>query len=231
MKRENSFYRRFGKRAFDLCFVVTSAPLLLPIGGVVALLVRLGLGTPVLFRQRRIGLDGEPFTLRKFRTMRDDRCGDGRLAPDEERLTRLGALLRRSSLDEIPEFLNVLSGEMSLVGPRPLLPEYLPLYSTRQARRHETPPGLTGLAQVRGRNIQSWKDRLESDVEYVERLSFALDLSILARTCRMIVTGHGVSAAGHATMPRFRGNDPRNDESPREPETMKSDSERKGART
>jgi lipopolysaccharide/colanic/teichoic acid biosynthesis glycosyltransferase len=197
-------YRRFGKRLLDLvaaslALVVTS-PLLL--GS--ALLVRLRMGSPVLFRQRRPGLGGRSFTLLKLRTMRPERGND---LPDSERLTPLGRRLRRWSVDELPELWNVLRGEMSLVGPRPLLEEYLDRYSPEQARRHEVLPGITGWAQVHGRNETSWERRLALDVWYVDNLSAALDLRILLATARMLLSGSGVSAPGHATMPRFRGDE------------------------
>ncbi|WCO65852.1 sugar transferase [Iamia majanohamensis] len=166
---------------------------------VVAGLVRRDLGRPVLFRQLRPGRDGELFELVKLRTMRD---GPG---DDAERLTPLGLALRRTSVDELPELWNVLRGDMSLVGPRPLLPEYLALYSPRQARRHEVRPGLTGLAQVSGRNLVGWDERLELDVQYVERRSLGLDLAIIARTLAAVVRRSGVSADDHATMRPFTG--------------------------
>ncbi len=166
---------------------------------VIAVAIRLTMGTPVLFRQVRPGRHGEPFTLAKFRTMRD---GDG---SDVERLTRFGRLLRATSLDELPELWNVVKGDMSLVGPRPLLMEYLDRYSPRQARRHEVRPGLTGLAQVSGRNLVGWDERLELDVQYVETRSLALDLRIIGRTLAAVVRREGISGEGHATMEPFRG--------------------------
>lgn len=163
----------------------------------VAFAIRLTMGSPVLFCQIRPGLDGEPFTLIKFRTMRD---GPG---DDAERITRLGRFLRSTSLDELPELWNVLRGEMSLVGPRPLLMEYLDKYTERQALRHSVRPGITGLAQVSGRNLVDWEDRLELDVQYVEQWSLWLDLKILARTLVTVVRREGISQEGHATMSRF----------------------------
>jgi sugar transferase EpsL len=190
------------KRAFDvfagLVLLVTLCPAML----VVALLIRLRMGSPVLFRQQRPGQGGRPFLLYKFRTMRD-----GEHLPDAERLTPLGAALRRASLDELPQLFNVLRGEMSLVGPRPLLMEYLPLYSARQARRHEVLPGITGWAQVNGRNATSWPERFDLDVWYVEHRSFGLDLKILWLTLAWVFSGADVSQPGQATMERFRGND------------------------
>lgn len=184
--------------------LVVAAPVL----AVVAALVAWRLGRPVLFRQARPGLHGKLFGLVKLRTMTDDRGPDGELLADEQRLTPLGQRLRSSSLDELPELFNVLAGDMSLVGPRPLLPEYLPLYSPEQARRHEVRPGLTGWAQVNGRNAASWEDRLAMDVWYVDHRSLWLDLRILARTVRDVLARRGVTAEGHATMPRFRGSPP-----------------------
>lgn len=204
MKRP-SLYRRGGKRLLDLALTVPALIVVSPLIALLALLVRLSLGTPVLFRHARPGLGGRPFTLLKLRTMTDATDGEGRLLPDAERLTGLGRWLRRTSLDELPELWNVVRGDLSLVGPRPLLMEYLPLYSPRQARRHQVRPGITGWAQVHGRNAVSWPEKLALDVEYVERCSLRLDLSILARTVALVIKGEGVSAEGHATMPRFRG--------------------------
>lgn len=188
------------KRLFDIVLTLLAAPLLLLVAAVVVVVVRVSLGPPVLFRQRRPGRNGEPFTMLKFRTMRE---GEG---SDEQRLTGLGRFLRRTSLDELPEFWNVLKGDMSLVGPRPLLMEYLPLYSPEQARRHEVRPGITGWAQVNGRNALTWEQKFEHDVWYVDNRSLWLDIRIIARTLAGALTGHGISAPGHATMPPFRGN-------------------------
>jgi lipopolysaccharide/colanic/teichoic acid biosynthesis glycosyltransferase len=192
------------KRAFDLAAVILTAAVWLPVLGVMALLVRWKLGRPVFFRQRRPGFRGRIFDLIKFRTMTDARDGAGRLLPDAVRLTPFGRWLRATSLDELPELFNVLRGEMSLVGPRPLLVEYLPRYSARQARRHEVRPGLTGLVQIKGRNALSWEQKFEYDVWYVEHRSWWLDLSILLRTVWQVVTRRGISAPGDATMPEFR---------------------------
>ncbi len=179
--------------------------LLAPVVVGVALAVWLRLGRPILFRQPRTGRHGHPFTLLKFRTMRDAVGPDGHPLPDAERLTPFGQWLRATSLDELPSLWNVVRGEMSLVGPRPLLPEYLPLYSARQARRHEVRPGITGWAQVNGRNTVSWADRLEMDVWYVEHRSWMLDLRILWMTIGKVVRRDGIAQEGHATMERFRG--------------------------
>jgi len=181
--------------------LVVTAPLL----AVSAALVRVRLGSPVLFVQERPGLHGRLFRLLKLRTMRDATDAAGRPLPDAERLTALGVWLRRLSLDELPQLVNVLRGEMSLIGPRPLLPAYLPRYSPRQARRHEVRPGLTGWAQVRGRNALDWAERLELDVWYVEHVGLALDLQIAALTALRLVRPSGISYGGHATMPEFQG--------------------------
>jgi sugar transferase EpsL len=193
------------KRLFDIVVSVIALVLLSPVLAVTAILVRLRLGTPVLFRQMRPGLAGAPFRLMKFRTMTDARSPDGALLPDAVRLTPFGRFLRSTSLDELPELLNVLKGEMSLVGPRPLLMEYLPLYSADQARRHEVRPGLTGWAQVNGRNALSWEEKFALDLWYVENRSLALDLRILWLTVVRVFGRSGISAEGEATMPRFTG--------------------------
>lgn len=193
------------KRLFDL---VASAIGLLLLAVPLALLawqVRRKLGSPVLFTQVRPGLHGQPFRMVKFRTMTDARDASGALLPDAQRLTPFGRFLRASSLDELPELWNVLRGEMSLVGPRPLLMEYLPLYSPEQARRHEVRPGITGWAQVNGRNAISWADKFALDVWYVDHHSLWLDVRILSLTVRKVLVRDGISAAGEATMPRFEG--------------------------
>jgi sugar transferase EpsL len=193
------------KRTFDVAGAALLLVLLSPLLAVIAIVVRIAFGSPVLFRQQRPGLHSRPFTLLKFRTMNERRGADGELLPDAERLTPVGRLLRRTSLDELPELLNVLAGDMSLVGPRPLLMEYLPLYTPEQMRRHDVRPGLTGWTQVNGRNALSWEDKFTLDVWYVDHRSLRLDLEILARTVREVLTGRGVSARGHATMEEFRG--------------------------
>ncbi len=191
------------KRASDLAAVIVTAPIWAPVLALVAALVRIKLGSPVLFRQRRPGRRGVIFELVKFRTMRDAADASGRPLPDAERLTPFGRWLRASSLDELPELWNVLRGDMSLVGPRPLLVEYLPRYSERQARRHEVRPGITGLAQVMGRNALTWQEKFEWDVRYVDTRSFWLDLKILALTLKAVIFREGISARGEATMPEF----------------------------
>lgn len=193
------------KRFFDIVLILLTAPLWLLLLGLVALLVRFKLGSPVLFRQERPGLKGAPFLLLKFRTMTGARDATGRLLPDEERLIGFGKWLRASSLDELPELFNVLKGEMSLVGPRPLLMQYLPLYSARQARRHEVKPGITGWAQINGRNAISWDEKLELDVWYVENQSLWLDLRILFLTFWKTISREGINTPGSATAPFFTG--------------------------
>jgi lipopolysaccharide/colanic/teichoic acid biosynthesis glycosyltransferase len=194
----------FAKRVFDLVAVIVTAPFWLLLVLVVAVAVRAKLGSPVFFRQVRPGRGGRIFELIKFRTMLNATDADGRLLPDAERLTPFGRWLRASSLDELPELFNVLTGAMSLVGPRPLLIEYLPRYSPRQARRHEVPPGLTGLAQIKGRNALTWEEKFEWDVTYVETRSLALDVKILLATIGKVLRRDGISAQGEATMPEFR---------------------------
>ena len=193
------------KRLMDCLFASLGMLLLSPLLILIAVLVRTRLGSPVLFRQARPGLLGHPFMMLKFRTMTDTRDREGKLLPDRERITALGHFLRATSLDELPELWNVLRGDMSLVGPRPLLMEYLPLYTSEQARRHEVRPGITGWAQVNGRNAISWEDKFRLDVWYVDNQSFWLDLRIMFLTIVRVVTGSGVSAPGEATMPRFTG--------------------------
>lgn len=200
-----NLYRSYFKRLFDLVVSFIALVLLSPIIAVVALAVRLKLGSPILFRQPRPGLNGEVFTMCKFRTMTDGRDLHGKLLSDELRLTAFGRFLRSSSLDELPELLNVLTGKMSLVGPRPLKVSYLPLYTTEQARRHEARPGITGWAQVNGRNSLSWDDRFCLDVWYVDNISLWLDLKILLKTIGTIFGRQGISAEGHCTMPDFDG--------------------------
>ena len=196
------------KRAFDLLVAVGLLVTLVPLLFLLALSVRLKLGSPVLFRQQRPGLAARPFEMLKFRTMTDSRSPDGQLLDDVERLTGFGRFLRASSLDELPGLLNVVKGEMSLVGPRPLLMQYVPLYNAHQTRRHEVRPGITGWAQVNGRNALSWDEKFAFDVWYVDNQSFRLDLQILWMTVRKVFRREGISAAGEATMPAFRGSGP-----------------------
>jgi len=193
------------KRVFDIVVSAVALTVLAPVMGLIALLVWRTMGRPVLFRQARPGLHGKPFVMYKFRTMRDLRDAEGNLLPDEARLTPFGRWLRATSLDELPELVNVLRGEMSLVGPRPLLMEYLERYTPEQARRHEVKPGITGWAQIHGRNNLSWDERFKLDVWYVDNWSLWLDVKILWRTLWMVLRREGISAQGHATMPEFRG--------------------------
>jgi lipopolysaccharide/colanic/teichoic acid biosynthesis glycosyltransferase len=193
------------KRALDVAFVVALIPLWVPVLAAVAVVARAVLGSPVWFRQLRPGQGGVPFVLLKFRTMRDDHDATGQSLPDAARLTRFGRFLRSSSLDELPELLNVLKGDMSLVGPRPLLMDYLPLYTPRQARRHEVRPGITGWAQIHGRNATTWKERFEYDIWYIDHMSLPLDIRILFTTLGRVIRRHGISQKGEATMARFTG--------------------------
>ncbi|WP_062766879.1 sugar transferase [Sphingopyxis terrae] len=193
------------KRLFDILLVIVLLPVLLPVIAIVALLVRRRMGSPVIFRQQRPGLYGQPFEMLKFRTMRDAVGPDGRPLADAERITHLGRFLRASSLDELPELWNVVKGEMSLVGPRPLLIDYLPLYNTEQARRHEVRPGVTGWAQVNGRNALTWEQKFALDTWYVDNRSLWLDVRILFSTVAKVLKREGVSADGEATMPKFVG--------------------------
>jgi len=193
------------KRIFDVTAASAGLVLLSPVMLVVAVLVRLNLGAPILFRQVRPGLDGMPFEMLKFRSMLDAADRSGAPRPDSQRLTRFGRILRSTSLDELPGLINVVKGDMSIVGPRPLLMEYLPLYSPEQARRHEVRPGLTGWAQVNGRNAVNWEDRFRMDVWYVDNRSLWLDLKIIAITVVKVLKRSGISADGEATMARFRG--------------------------
>lgn len=193
------------KRLFDFLASACALVLFAPVLFVLIVLIRRRLGSPVFFTQTRPGRDGRPFRMIKFRTMTDERDSAGNLLPDSERLTPFGRFLRSASLDELPELINILKGEMSVVGPRPLLMEYLPLYNERQARRHEVRPGLTGWAQINGRNALSWEEKFELDVWYVENRSFWLDLKIILLTIKKVVVKEGISAAGEATMPKFTG--------------------------
>lgn len=201
-------YRRFGKRFFDLVITIPALIVLAPVLLVVGILVRLKLGTPIFFHQARPGLHGRPFTLHKFRTMTDARDEQGQLLPDGDRLPAYGRFLRSTSLDELPELVNVLAGDMSLVGPRPLLMRYLERYTPEQMRRHDVRPGLTGWAQVNGRNAITWEQKFALDLDYVERQSLWLDLKILWLTVWKIVRREGISQPGHASMPEFFGKEP-----------------------
>jgi sugar transferase EpsL len=194
------------KRVFDLLLASLVSLIFAPIIMVLVLLVRFKLGSPVFFKQQRPGLFGQPFFIYKFRTMNDHKNAKGELLPDAERLTSFGKWLRSTSLDELPSLWNVLKGEMSLVGSRPLLMEYLPLYNAEQARRHELKPGITGWAQVNGRNAISWDEKFKLDVWYVDNQSFYLDVKIILLTIKKVFLRDGVNAKGEATMPKFTGN-------------------------
>lgn len=193
------------KRIFDFTFSFLGLIVLSPIILITALLIRLKLGSPIIFKQQRPGLHGRPFFVFKFRTMTDERDETGELLPDSIRLTKFGQLLRKLSLDELPQLLNVLKGDISLVGPRPLLMEYLELYDSEQARRHEVRPGITGWAQVKGRNVISWDEKFKLDVWYVENRSFWLDIQILFLTVIKVFKSEGINQTGHVTVDKFTG--------------------------
>lgn len=208
MKGTQGLYATYLKRPLDVAVAAVGLVVLAPVLAVVALMIRVTLGSPVLFRQARPGRHGVIFDVYKFRTMRQALGPQGRPLPDDQRMTRLGTLLRSFSLDELPELVNVVKGDMSLVGPRPLLPEYLPRYSPTQARRHEVRPGITGWAQVNGRNALSWEQRFALDVSYVDNVSARLDAKIVAMTIWKTLRRDGVTAEGHVTMPVFTGTTP-----------------------
>jgi len=193
------------KRLFDLTAAVTSVILLTPIFVLIGFFIRIRIGSPVLFKQIRPGFHGRPFTIYKFRTMTGERDEDGNLLPDEKRLTRLGRFLRKSSMDELPELFNVIKGDMSIVGPRPLLMQYLDRYTSEQARRHEVKPGITGWAQVNGRNAIGWEDKFKLDVWYVDNWSAWLDVKIVLMTVWQVLKREGISQTGHATAREFLG--------------------------
>lgn len=195
----------FPKRLFDLVFSLVLVTLLLPLLALLAILVYINLGSPALFRQQRPGLLGKPFVFYKFRTMNNRTDRNGRLLPDEDRLTGFGRFLRGTSLDELPQLFNVIRGDMSLIGPRPLLMEYLDLYTDEQMRRHEARPGITGWAQVNGRNALTWEEKFRLDLWYVDNRSFLLDLRIILMTVARIVSKEGISQEGMATAEKFRG--------------------------
>ena len=198
-------YKKYIKRLLDfilsLCAIIVLSPVLL----IVALLVRTKLGTPVIFKQERPGLNEKIFTLYKFRTMTDEKDDQGNLLPDDIRLTKFGKTLRSTSLDELPELFNILKGDMSIVGPRPLLVRYLPLYNEHQKHRHDVRPGFTGYAQVNGRNSITWEDKFDKDVEYINKCSFLLDVKIILKTIKVVFVREGISSETSATMEEFRG--------------------------
>ena len=205
MERKVSFYEKYIKRVLDILCSLAAIILFCWLFAVVALLVRIKLGSPVIFKQPRPGKDEKVFMLHKFRSMTDETDDKGELLPDEMRLTRFGRFLRSTSLDELPELWDILIGNMSIIGPRPLLVNYLPLYNDEQRRRHEVRPGLTGWAQVHGRNLTSWEERFAYDTDYVDHLSFALDVKIIFMTVHCVFAREGISAEGSATMEAFTG--------------------------
>lgn len=206
-KQNKGIYRRFLKRAMDFIMSLGAIILLVPVLIIVAILVRFKLGSPVLFKQKRPGLQEKIFTMYKFRTMTDEKDENGELLPDNIRLTKFGKMLRATSLDELPELFNILKGDMSIVGPRPLLIQYLELYSEHQKRRHEVRPGLTGHAQVNGRNTISWQEKFNLDVEYVDHISFIGDIKIILLTVKKVFVKEGITQEGKATMEAFTGNE------------------------
>lgn len=203
--KSSGVYARSLKRVLDLVFCVLALPVLLPLLVIIALVLRVHLGSPVLLIQERLGFEGRPFLIRKFRTMTDARGDDGELLPDAERLTPIGRFLRGTSLDELPELINVLRGEMSVVGPRPLYSHYRDRYTADQFRRHKVLPGITGWAQVNGRNELSWEKKFALDVWYVDHQSFSLDVKIIALTIKNLVRREGINQPGHATAQEFKG--------------------------
>ena len=205
MGRKVSFYEKYIKRVLDILCSLAAIILFCWLFAIVALLVRIKLGSPVIFKQPRPGKDEKVFMLHKFRSMTDETDDKGELLPDEMRLTRFGRFLRSTSLDELPELWDILIGNMSIIGPRPLLVKYLPLYNDEQRRRHEVRPGLTGWAQVHGRNLTSWEERFAYDTDYVDHLSFALDVKIVFMTVHCVFAREGISAEGSATMEAFTG--------------------------
>lgn len=208
--KKSSIYRKYLKRPMDFIFAFISLIVLSPVFLIIAILVKIKLGSPVIFKQERPGLNGKVFTLYKFRTMTDERDDRGELLPDKERLTRLGKFLRSTSLDELPELFNILKGDMSIVGPRPLLKQYIPLYNEKQRRRHEVRPGLTGLAQVNGRNLISWEEKFEYDVKYVDNINFLIDVKIIFLTIIKVFAREGINSETSATMEPFKGNQEEN---------------------
>jgi lipopolysaccharide/colanic/teichoic acid biosynthesis glycosyltransferase len=208
--QKNSLYTRFFKRLIDVLVAGLLLIITLPLLILTALALAIANNGKVLFRQVRPGYKGKLFTIYKFKTMTDAVDTNGELLPDAERLTKTGNFIRKTSLDELPQLINVLKGDLSLIGPRPLLPEYVPLYSPDQMRRHNVKPGITGWAQVNGRNAISWPQKFKYDAWYVDHISFKVDLKILGMTISNVLTGHGISAEGSATMEKFRGNESSN---------------------
>lgn len=199
-------YRKYIKRVLDFTLSLIALIILSPIYLVLAILVRIKLGSPIIFKQERPGLNEKIFTLYKFRTMTDEKDENGKLLPDEVRLTKFGKFLRSTSLDELPELINIIKGDMSIVGPRPLLVEYLPLYNEKQRCRHNVRPGLTGYAQISGRNSISWEEKFNDDLMYIENITFTEDLKIVLKTALKVIKREGISQEGNATMEKFTGN-------------------------
>lgn len=207
MKTSGGYYKKYVKRPMDVILSLLAIIILSPIMLIVAILVRVKLGSPIIFKQERPGLNEEIFTMYKFRTMTDERDENGELLPDDIRLTKFGRLLRSTSLDELPELFNILKGDMSVIGPRPLLVEYLPLYNEHQKKRHHVRPGLSGLAQVSGRNTISWEEKFDLDVEYVENVTFLKDWKIIFLTLKKVFFREGINSETSATMEPFQGSD------------------------
>ena len=204
IKKNDGIYKRFIKRPMDIVLSLLAIIILSPVLLIVALLVRVKLGSPVIFKQNRPGLNEKIFTLYKFRTMTNEKDENGELLPNGIRLTKLGRILRATSLDELPELFNILKGDMSIIGPRPLLIEYLPLYNENQKHRHDVRPGLSGLAQVNGRNAISWEEKFDYDIEYVENLTFLLDLKIILKTFFKVLKREGINRTENITMDKFK---------------------------
>ncbi len=207
MEYKRSFYDKYVKRSIDFILSLVAIIILSPVLAIVALLVRIKLGGPVIFKQRRPGLNEKIFTMYKFRTMTDERDTDGNLMPDEVRLTKFGKVLRSTSLDELPELFNILKGDMAIVGPRPLLVQYLPLYNEQQKKRHCVRPGITGYAQVNGRNSISWEEKFDYDLIYINNISVLLDLKTIFQTFKIVIKRDGISSGTSETMETFLGND------------------------
>lgn len=205
MEYKRSFYDKYIKRSIDFVLSLIAIIILSPVLAIVALLVRIKLGGPVLFKQKRPGLNEKVFTMYKFRTMTDERDSEGELLPDEVRLTKFGKTLRSTSLDELPELFNILKGDMAIVGPRPLLVQYLPLYNDRQKKRHCVKPGITGYAQVNGRNSITWEEKFEYDVYYVYNITIALDINVFFKTIEIVLKRDGINSDSDATMEDFKG--------------------------
>lgn len=203
---KNRYYKKFGKRFFDCFLSVTIGFILIPLILTIILLVRFRLGSPVIFKQKRPGKNGKIFLMYKFRTMTEEKDDAGKLLPDDQRLTGFGKFLRSTSLDELPELWNIIKGDMSLVGPRPLLPEYLSLYNENQSKRHDVRPGLTGLAQVNGRNVISWEEKFEYDIQYVENISLKLDLLIILKTAINVFLRKDITDLNNVSSAKFVGN-------------------------